>query len=472
MSVRLTSAPATPPIRPRTLEGTPREAGATLQYVTKVQRQTSPLHTPRTEVRSIQSQDLLGKSVPTVRPAAAHASGHYSPAAANVSGTQSPPQVNLLSNLLKLNRAAPPMLLQRERSPSPPVPTQTPRVSVQLGTHSPRPPQQEPRGSQHTPTAALQMELKELKRILDKQYGDQKMSPLGQTRFSADDERRVAKQVQLVQKVASVAPESKVRELCVNVACQQAEQEIFLRMMSTSLDRLHQQVQALRPFNMEEPSQSMETLQQDVEPSEDSIPRAPSHRDSEAKRSQDRATAMKVMMDAELQASFADFCVKTMHETIGEELHRQSDTIKSLKIQMECLKEVAKQNFTSMEQVETVHNLKEQMSYLNEVTSQSLTALHSLIKQVVSGMNIEEPVQNIELPRKLHTIMEAAGEAGDAEGDRAEIASWVKTVYRDIVSQSSTPPSDSRNKGSKKVSEASPAASTSDAYPVGSTEAS
>jgi len=284
------------------------------------------------------------------------------------------------------------------------------------------------------------MELKELKRILTASIQNQKTGSFGDMRFSADDEQRVAKQLQLVQKVASVAPESKVRELCVNVAYQQSEQETILRMMGNSLDRLQQQVQALKPPNSEGHTQSTETLQ-DVEASEDPVTSMGGSVDSEAQRPQDlaagqeRIDAMKVMLEAELQASFADFCVNTMQETLGEELQRQSDAIKSLKIQMECLKELTKQSFTSIEQTETVKSLKEQMNYLNDVTSHSLAALHSLMKEVVMDMHAEEPAQSSELPRKLHTIMEAAGEAGDAEGDRSEIAAWVKTVHRDIVSQ-------------------------------------
>merc|ERR1719265_2317009 len=92
----------------------------------------------------------------------------------------------------------------------------------------------------------LNTELKELKGILEQQFGKShelfhggppsldgilKGHLRDEMKQAVDEEKRNNLQVELVQKVLALAPEGKVRELCAIVACQQVEQELFIRNM-------------------------------------------------------------------------------------------------------------------------------------------------------------------------------------------------------------------------------------------------
>jgi len=113
-------------------------------------------------------------------------------------------------------------------------------IEVQPGDRSATSPKREVR-------THLQTELKELRSTLEKKQAQhQHIGAMVQTKLLTGDEQCIAQQVQQVSYVASEALEHEVKELCATVSSQQAEQAIFLQMLTGEIDDLRKQVQDSR----------------------------------------------------------------------------------------------------------------------------------------------------------------------------------------------------------------------------------
>lgn len=195
-----------------------------------------------------------------------------------------------------------------------------------------------PRITQHPPAVVLQMELKELKGILEKQY-EQSQQHGATPPSTAEDEQRIAAHVQRVQKAVATAPEVQVRELCATMACQQTEQEICVRMLRANMDVLQQQVQALLRSTLDTLMRDLGSLKQELR-SQDSAGLKAQH-EAAGRRLRDEVDSKISQQEVEFKAWFAEFCVGAMKDTFGVQLQKHAEAIEALHHQLTNVTQVA-----------------------------------------------------------------------------------------------------------------------------------
>lgn len=289
------------------------------------------------------------------------------------------------------------------------------------------------------PTAALQIELEELKSILERQHaeaiqlaagGEFPPGPLQAIHsLTTDEQQRTALQMELVQKVLSVAPANKVRELCAMVACQQVEQEILIRSMKTNMDVLQQQVRALTSAT----SSTQEHRSSPSVPMRDT----PLTSSFDVQKQLEEFDVKVDRKEEEMKSWFAEFCVCAIKETFGDEVQRQAHAITALNFQVGDLNEATKQS------LESIKSLNLQVNELNQVTKHSLESLQQVLTDAsmfdVPGKCAPlDPLRQGppgDFPRKLDTIAEIPCE--NHEADANQIQTWFKTLYQDVVDKNS-----------------------------------
>jgi len=267
-------------------------------------------------------------------------------------------------------------------------------------------------------TPAATMELKELESLLENFLGKQEhLDAVSLSNLSPDNEPRNAPRVQLVQRALSVAPDSKVRELCAILACQQVEQDMTLHTLQASVTQLQRQVQIL--LHSTGVSQNADD--------EDSNPEQPLMTDpdawlkgkieTETKKAWDKLEGKLLQQEAQLKQWFAEFCVCAIKETFGDEVNHQATTIRSLDMQVGDL------NTATANSMESINFLSKQVNELNAITKLSAASVQQLLNRSVSPAGPEQLVQDNmvlgpprsakqrsadELPRQLQTHVRQA----------------------------------------------------------------
>mmetsp|Transcript_157745 Transcript_157745/g.278492 ORF Transcript_157745/g.278492 Transcript_157745/m.278492 type:complete len:444 (+) Transcript_157745:49-1380(+) len=340
-----------------------------------------------------------------------------------------------------------PVTSARDRSPSPVLQARPGKPQMRVERPHEGLQSCEPDHVNRTMGGTIQSELKELKNILEHQYlQDQSFATT-----KANLLPHAAKQVQSVQTMTSTASEGRFREMCANVACQQAEQEVFIRILRENVDELQQQIKSMSPANqvsaMEKEELSLVQEQKLVLCEQKGL-------DVETKETKDNIEGKMSKQAVELKSWFAEFCVVAMKDTLGEELQRHAEAIQYLNTQVDSLSDVTRNSFSSLRHSEAIKSLNLQVDYLNEVTTQSLAALQALIKQVVSGalqdqqpqekseplgFGITKPTVTQSFQRKLDPIDETSSEeVKEMRKEMKEMPTWVKTIYQDALTQHSS----------------------------------
>mmetsp|Transcript_9279 Transcript_9279/g.17287 ORF Transcript_9279/g.17287 Transcript_9279/m.17287 type:complete len:485 (+) Transcript_9279:129-1583(+) len=269
--------------------------------------------------------------------------------------------------------------------------------------------------------AVLETELNELKSILDTMQVD----------CSAGNEQRAKMQEQLVYKAASVATDDQLRRFCAMIACQQARQERVIRMLGISVDKLNQQVQRVCSSKLDAHKKDQATCGQSKCEKDLQVASDPVILDKSAvseKQVSENGDDAKSQQPAVLDSGTANFFLNAVKDTIGEEFQRHEQAIRSLETNMEDIHQFTEKGLKALKQL------------LNEVLSRTQVSSPDGSPCASEGDSAQQRKAYLaqqsssgKFPRDLHPIAEGKFEA-DVDGSENE--SWVKTLYQDVVNES------------------------------------
>mmetsp|Transcript_67867 Transcript_67867/g.129121 ORF Transcript_67867/g.129121 Transcript_67867/m.129121 type:complete len:468 (-) Transcript_67867:73-1476(-) len=275
--------------------------------------------------------------------------------------------------------------------------------------------------SEHVPVAVLETELNELKSILDTMQVD----------CSAGNEQRAKMQEQLVYNAASVATDDQLRGICAMIACQQARQEIVIRMLGISVDKLNQQVQRVCSSKLDAHKKDQATCGESKCEKDLQVASDPVMLDKSAvseKQVSENGDDAKSQQPAVLDSGTANFFLNAVKDTIGEEFQRHEQAIRSLETNMEDIHQFTEKGLKALKQL------------LNEVLSRTQVSSPDGSPCASEGDSAQQRKASLaqqssagEFPRDLHPIAEGKFEA-DVDGSEKE--SWVKILYQDVVNES------------------------------------
>mmetsp|Transcript_73877 Transcript_73877/g.135234 ORF Transcript_73877/g.135234 Transcript_73877/m.135234 type:complete len:499 (+) Transcript_73877:108-1604(+) len=275
--------------------------------------------------------------------------------------------------------------------------------------------------SEHVPVAVFETELNELKSILDTMQVD----------CSAGNEQCAKMQEQLVYKAASVATDDQLRGFCAMIACQQARQEIVIRMLGSSVDKLNQQVQRVCSSKLDAHKKDQATCGESKCEKDLQVASDPVMLDKSAvseKQVSENGDDAKSQQPAVLDSGTANFFLNAVKDTIGEEFQRHEQAIRSLETNMEDIHQFTEKGLKALKQL------------LNEVLSRTQVSSPDGSPCASEGDSAQQRKASLaqqssagEFPRDLHPIAEGKFEA-DVDGSEKE--SLVKTLYQDVLNES------------------------------------
>lgn len=231
----------------------------------------------------------------------------------------------------------------------------------------------------------------------------------------SDNEVQATQKIQLVQKALATAPESKVRDLCAMVACQQVEQEIFLRMLRTNMDALQGQVQSLsgQPGNELDTTKMSQPL---VQPDFDELLKTSI--DAESKKLWYKVEDKIFQQETELMSWLANFCASTIAETLGDEVQRHSEALQSLDTQVNDLREIAEQNLQAWQQL-LAENAKSKAAQEASFDGNSLPkAAPAGVLAQLDSINSKDCIEGAKDPKKAMNRIDYK---------------WVLRLYKDLI---------------------------------------
>lgn len=218
------------------------------------------------------------------------------------------------------------------------------------------------RGDQPLPEVCrthLQTELQELRNTLEKKQAQHEViGAMAQAKSLVVDEQCIAQQVQQVQHVASEALEYEVKELCATVSSQQAEQAIFLQMLTGEIDDLKKQVKDSSKAGSPHSSPSLDSFVPEIDDLRNTVTSHQQWKSLQEKTFQSMRSEINALtlgletLQQEMRAiqdvtainkSAADLDMKQLRVEVDSKISQQQVQLKSWDVDIQSFKALAAQ---------------------------------------------------------------------------------------------------------------------------------